>query len=90
MSAFPERLKSLRNDRKIMAKSMAELLKITPRNYQSYERGRLTRLLLKQFFWLIFFKSRLIICSAYPTIPLVLDLYCPTIFQPSYRVISRF
>ena len=39
MSAFPERLKNLRNNKNIMAKTMAELLKITPRNYQRYERG---------------------------------------------------
>ncbi len=41
MSFFYERLRGLRLDNKIMAKTMAELLKITPRNYQRYERGEI-------------------------------------------------
>ena len=41
MSFFYERLRGLRIDNKIMAKTMAELLKITPRNYQRYERGEI-------------------------------------------------
>lgn len=41
MSVFYERLRGLRIDNKIMAKTMAELLKITPRNYQRYERGEI-------------------------------------------------
>lgn len=41
MSFLYERLRGLRLDNKIMAKTMAELLKITPRNYQRYERGEI-------------------------------------------------
>lgn len=39
MPSYAERLRKLRLDKKIMSKSMAELLKITPRNYQRYETG---------------------------------------------------
>lgn len=39
MSTFSERLKLLRTEKQIMSKTMAELLKITPRNYQRYETG---------------------------------------------------
>lgn len=39
MSNFAERLKALKTERKIMSKTMAELLEITPRNYLRYERG---------------------------------------------------
>lgn len=56
MSAFPERLKTLRNNNKIMAKSMAELLKITPRNYQRYERGEVDPPTSKTIFLADYFK----------------------------------
>lgn len=39
MSAFSERLRTLRIEHNCMSKSMAELLQITPRNYQRYETG---------------------------------------------------
>lgn len=39
MTTFAERLKTLRTNKKVMSKTMAELLKITPRNYQRYENG---------------------------------------------------
>ena len=39
MSAFPDRLRNLRQKKNIMSKTMAELLNITPRNYQRYESG---------------------------------------------------
>ena len=39
MSAFPDRLRNLRQKKNIMSKTMAELLNITPRNYQRYETG---------------------------------------------------
>ena len=41
MSTFALRLKELRKERKIMSKSMAELLNITPRNYRRYEKGEI-------------------------------------------------
>ena len=34
-----ERLRELRMSRKVMAKTIAEFLKVTPRNYQRYEHG---------------------------------------------------
>ena len=39
MSAFLDRLRNLRQKKNIMSKTMAELLNITPRNYQRYETG---------------------------------------------------
>ena len=39
MSAFADRLRNLRQKKNIMSKTMAELLNITPRNYQRYETG---------------------------------------------------
>jgi len=39
MSLYGSRLKSLRTSSNIMSKQVAELLKITPRNYQRYETG---------------------------------------------------
>ena len=39
MSVFAQRLRELRLNKKIMVKTMAELLDITPRNYQRYETG---------------------------------------------------
>lgn len=41
MSFFYERLRGLRLNQKIMAKTVAGLLQITPRNYQRYERGEI-------------------------------------------------
>ena len=41
MSSFPERLRSLRTDRRIMAKTMADNLGISYRNYQRYEKGEM-------------------------------------------------
>ena len=41
MPVIQNRLRELRTDRKIMAKTMAEFLKITPRNYQRYEKGEI-------------------------------------------------
>lgn len=41
MVAFAERLRGLRTAKKVMAKTMAEFLQITPRNYQRYERGEI-------------------------------------------------
>ncbi len=41
MSDFATRLKALRLERKIMAKTLAQLLAITPRNYQRYEKGEI-------------------------------------------------
>ena len=38
MRSLGERLRSLRTRKKIMAKSIAELLQVSPRNYQRYER----------------------------------------------------
>jgi transcriptional regulator with XRE-family HTH domain len=39
MSTFHERLRSLRESRKIPVSAMLELLQMTRRNYQRYERG---------------------------------------------------
>lgn len=39
MENFPIRLRELRKSHKIMVKTMAEMLNITPRNYQRYESG---------------------------------------------------
>lgn len=39
MTAFAERLRNLRLNQNVMAKTMASELGITPRNYQRYERG---------------------------------------------------
>ncbi|MCI8806158.1 MAG: helix-turn-helix transcriptional regulator [Clostridiales bacterium] len=39
MSKLHNRLKELRQQNNIMVKTMAELLNITPRNYQRYENG---------------------------------------------------
>ena len=39
MSKLPDRLRALRLNKGDMSKSIAELLKITPRNYQRYESG---------------------------------------------------
>ncbi len=39
MSKLHNRLKELRQQNNIMSKTMAELLNITPRNYQRYENG---------------------------------------------------
>ena len=39
MSTLHNRLKELRQQNNIMVKTMAELLNITPRNYQRYENG---------------------------------------------------
>ena len=39
MSELPIRIKKLRQQKNIMSKTMAELLNITPRNYQRYENG---------------------------------------------------
>lgn len=41
MSDFSDRLRSLRLKKNILSKSMAELLDITPRNYQRYETGEI-------------------------------------------------
>ena len=41
MATFPERLRELRLDRKIMAKAMADSLGISYRNYQRYETGEI-------------------------------------------------
>ena len=41
MSTFQERLRRLRVNRNIMAKSMADNLGISYRNYQRYERGEM-------------------------------------------------
>ena len=41
MSTFQERLRDLRLGNKIMAKTMAENLGISYRNYQRYERGEM-------------------------------------------------
>lgn len=39
MSTFHERLRSLRESRKIPVSAMLELLQMTRRNYQRYEKG---------------------------------------------------
>ena len=39
MSKLHNRIKELRQQNNIMSKTMAELLNITPRNYQRYENG---------------------------------------------------
>ena len=39
MSELHNRIKKLRQQKNIMSKTMAELLNITPRNYQRYENG---------------------------------------------------
>ena len=39
MTIYAARLRQLRLDQKIMSKQIAELLNITPRNYQRYETG---------------------------------------------------
>ncbi len=39
MSDIHNRIKELRINNNIMSKTMAELLNITPRNYQRYENG---------------------------------------------------
>lgn len=39
MSRLHNKLKELRQQNNIMSKTMAELLNITPRNYQRYENG---------------------------------------------------
>lgn len=39
MATFAERLRTLRLEKQIMSKQMAEFLNITPRNYQRYETG---------------------------------------------------
>lgn len=39
MSNLGMRLKQLRHSQNVMSKTMAELLQITPRNYQRYETG---------------------------------------------------
>lgn len=39
MSKLHVRIKELRTKNNIMSKTMAELLSITPRNYQRYENG---------------------------------------------------
>ena len=41
MIAFPERLRGLRRSRNIMAKTVADKLGISYRNYQRYERGEM-------------------------------------------------
>lgn len=41
MSTTQNRLKELRINKNVMAKTMAEFLKITPRNYQRYEKGEI-------------------------------------------------
>lgn len=41
MVTFQERLKHLRTNRNIMAKTMADTLGISYRNYQRYERGEM-------------------------------------------------
>lgn len=41
MSTFQERLRGLRLGRNIMAKTMAENLGLSYRNYQRYERGEM-------------------------------------------------
>lgn len=41
MSTFQERLRGLRIGRNIMAKTMADTLGISYRNYQRYERGEM-------------------------------------------------
>ena len=41
MSTFQERLRGLRTSRNVMAKSMADNLGISYRNYQRYERGEM-------------------------------------------------
>ena len=41
MASFQERLRELRTDKKIMAKTMADNLGISYRNYQRYERGEM-------------------------------------------------
>ena len=39
MNVYPKRLRQLRLNKNIMVKQVAELLNITPRNYQRYETG---------------------------------------------------
>lgn len=39
MSTFSKRLRTLRLNKNIMSKTVAEFLEITPRNYQRYETG---------------------------------------------------
>lgn len=39
MTIYTNRLKQLRLAQKVMSKQVAELLNITPRNYQRYETG---------------------------------------------------
>ncbi len=41
MATFQERLRALRTGRNIMAKTMADNLGISYRNYQRYERGEM-------------------------------------------------
>lgn len=41
MTVFSERLRELRTQNKVMVKEIAELLKITARNYQRYEKGEI-------------------------------------------------
>ncbi|MDR2654464.1 MAG: helix-turn-helix domain-containing protein [Oscillospiraceae bacterium] len=41
MCEFSERLRSLRLIKKVMAKEVAEMLGVTYRNYQRYERGEI-------------------------------------------------
>ena len=41
MSTFQERLRGLRIGRNIMAKTMADTLGVSYRNYQRYERGEM-------------------------------------------------
>ena len=55
MATFAERLRGLRTDKKVMAKTMAELLQITPRNYQRYERGEVDPPTSKTIFLADFF-----------------------------------
>jgi len=39
MAIYAQRLRELRLCKKVMVKEMAELINITPRNYQRYETG---------------------------------------------------
>ena len=55
MTAFAERLRNLRLNQNIMAKTMAAELGITPRNYQRYERGEVDPPTSKTIFLADFF-----------------------------------
>ena len=55
MTAFAERLRNLRLNRNVMAKTMAENLGISYRNYQRYEKGEMDPPASKTIFLADFF-----------------------------------